>query len=263
MDLPAKPVKASQANNRYGISETVEAEAIPASVLRGMVEGALGTLVPKEELLALKVVEEEERRGMMLLLRGGGVSGGSRGGDAQSGSSTVDCGDPARAAAARSAQSVARWPAKRCRPLSLSHGALRVYGGLRVPRLRLHGARRNSRWDSRAGPCSRSARAAAGRTRAPGRDMRGDVRARTPAALVPDSHTVRTCTDARWRPRPSRGSARGASDLSWREGPLKRKRRAVLTDQQPQRKLHKTGAELSMGNLLQPATKHRKACQND
>lgn len=59
-DLPTKPRKASDRRSLH-IKETVEAEAMPASLLRSIVRRHVESLLPAGALEAVKVAEEEER----------------------------------------------------------------------------------------------------------------------------------------------------------------------------------------------------------
>lgn len=65
-DLPAKPRKSSDRREQY-ITETVEAEAMPAYTLRGLLESELDALIPPSFLTALQVAEESERQAINLL----------------------------------------------------------------------------------------------------------------------------------------------------------------------------------------------------
>lgn len=60
-DLPTKPRKATD-RRRPDIAETVEAEAMPAATLRGIVAGAVESYLPTGALAATKAAEESERR---------------------------------------------------------------------------------------------------------------------------------------------------------------------------------------------------------
>lgn len=60
MNLPTKPRKASE-RRRRDILETVEVEAMPAGVLRGLVRAEVEALLPPDALRKAKLVEEEER----------------------------------------------------------------------------------------------------------------------------------------------------------------------------------------------------------
>ena len=59
--LPGKPRKASE-RRRPEIRETVEGEAMPAGILRGIVRDAVEALLPAKHLHAVKVAEESERK---------------------------------------------------------------------------------------------------------------------------------------------------------------------------------------------------------
>ena len=65
-DLPTKPRKATELR-RPDVRETVEAEALPAAILRGLVSDAVESHLPAGILENLKVVEESERAGLRLL----------------------------------------------------------------------------------------------------------------------------------------------------------------------------------------------------
>ena len=64
--LPTKPRKATD-RRRLDIAETVEAEAIPAGVMRAMVREAVESYLPAGALNAAKVAEESERDGLRAL----------------------------------------------------------------------------------------------------------------------------------------------------------------------------------------------------
>ena len=66
LDLPTKPRKATD-QRRLDIAETVEAEAIPAAVMRRMVRAAVESYLPDGALHAAKVAEESEREGLRAL----------------------------------------------------------------------------------------------------------------------------------------------------------------------------------------------------
>ena len=66
LDLPTKPRKATD-RRRLDIAETVEAEAIPAGVMRAMVREAVESYLPAGALNAAKVAEESERDGLRAL----------------------------------------------------------------------------------------------------------------------------------------------------------------------------------------------------
>jgi hypothetical protein len=65
-NLPTKPRKTSDRRARH-ITETVEAEAMPAYILRGLIESQLDELIPPSHLTALQVAEESERQAINLL----------------------------------------------------------------------------------------------------------------------------------------------------------------------------------------------------
>ena len=66
LDLPTKPRKATD-RRRLDIAETVEAEAIPAALMRSMVREAVEAYLPDGALHAAKVAEESERDGLRAL----------------------------------------------------------------------------------------------------------------------------------------------------------------------------------------------------
>ena len=59
--LPTKPVKTTQSRARYDIDQTVEAEAMPPDILRGIVADAFEPMLDKEVLKHLRTVEASER----------------------------------------------------------------------------------------------------------------------------------------------------------------------------------------------------------
>jgi hypothetical protein len=59
-DLPRKPRKPGERRARH-VAETVEAEAMPAHILRDMLRGAIESLLPRGALEAAKVAEASER----------------------------------------------------------------------------------------------------------------------------------------------------------------------------------------------------------
>ena len=63
LDLPTKPRKATD-RRRLDIAETVEAEAIPAALMRQMVREAVEKYLPAGALHAAKVAEHSERDGL-------------------------------------------------------------------------------------------------------------------------------------------------------------------------------------------------------
>lgn len=66
LDLPTKPRKAGD-RRRQDIRATVEAEAMPASILRGLLRDAVESYLPDGALDAVKVAEESERDGLRRL----------------------------------------------------------------------------------------------------------------------------------------------------------------------------------------------------
>jgi len=59
-DLPTKPRKVADRRSPE-VAATVEAEAMPASILRGLLRGAIEALLPENALAVAKVAEESER----------------------------------------------------------------------------------------------------------------------------------------------------------------------------------------------------------
>ena len=66
MDLPTKPRKVGDRRATH-IESTVEAEAMPAHLLRELLEENISTLIPERELNAVLVAEESERAALNLL----------------------------------------------------------------------------------------------------------------------------------------------------------------------------------------------------
>lgn len=66
LDLPTKPRKASDRRASH-IAATVEAEAMPAALLRELLELNISILIPERELNAVLVAEESERQALNLL----------------------------------------------------------------------------------------------------------------------------------------------------------------------------------------------------
>ena len=62
-DLPTKPRKAGEVR-RQDITETVEAEAMPAATLRELLRSSIEGLLPDRALDVVRVVEREERDGL-------------------------------------------------------------------------------------------------------------------------------------------------------------------------------------------------------
>ena len=62
-DLPTKPRKAGEVR-RQDITETVEAEAMPAATLRAMLRTSVEDLLPERALEVVKVAERAEREGL-------------------------------------------------------------------------------------------------------------------------------------------------------------------------------------------------------
>jgi hypothetical protein len=74
-DLPSKPRKDTDRRASH-ILETVEAEAMPANVLRRMLRTAIETLLPADALAVAKVAEESERESLgRLAAMAGGAHG--------------------------------------------------------------------------------------------------------------------------------------------------------------------------------------------
>lgn len=74
MDLPTRPTKQSDSRSRSFEGESVEVDAIPAPVLRRMVEEAILRHVDDDELAALERIEAAERetmRGFVSTMGGG------------------------------------------------------------------------------------------------------------------------------------------------------------------------------------------------
>ena len=67
-DLPGKPRKATD-RLRSDILETVEAEALPAHILRRIVRDSVENLLPAGALAAAKLVEREERKTLLQLVK--------------------------------------------------------------------------------------------------------------------------------------------------------------------------------------------------
>ena len=61
MGLPTRPPKASDTRSKE-VTRAVEAEAIPAPTMRGMVSSALQGLIPERVLTVERLVEKQERR---------------------------------------------------------------------------------------------------------------------------------------------------------------------------------------------------------
>ena len=68
--LPTKPRKSSE-RRRPDLLETVEAEAMPARTLRGLLRDSLDSLLPKRELIGLRAAEQSERERMKALVTTG------------------------------------------------------------------------------------------------------------------------------------------------------------------------------------------------
>jgi hypothetical protein len=73
-DLPTKPRKKTDKRSQQ-IDFTVEAEAMPANILRSILRYEIENLLPAGALAAAKVAEESERNGLMILAsQAGGTS---------------------------------------------------------------------------------------------------------------------------------------------------------------------------------------------
>src|SRR5690606_8216030 len=68
MDLPTKPRKAGERRARH-IKHAVEAEAIPARIMRRMLRDAVEAFLPAGALEAAKAAEESEREQIRILGR--------------------------------------------------------------------------------------------------------------------------------------------------------------------------------------------------
>ena len=66
LDLPTKPRKAGD-RRVLDLAETVEAEAIPARIMRHMVREAVESYLPEGALQRARVAEESEREGLRAL----------------------------------------------------------------------------------------------------------------------------------------------------------------------------------------------------
>lgn len=67
-DLPAKPRKKTDKRSKH-IKRTVEAEALPAEILRGLLRAEIEVLLPQGALAVAKVAEESERQYLELLAK--------------------------------------------------------------------------------------------------------------------------------------------------------------------------------------------------
>jgi hypothetical protein len=65
-DLPTKPRKAGDKRAQH-VAATVEAEAMPAQVLRRLLRDRIEELLPPQALKNAKVMEKEERRAINLV----------------------------------------------------------------------------------------------------------------------------------------------------------------------------------------------------
>jgi hypothetical protein len=67
-DLPRKPRKVGE-RRRMDIEEAVEAEALPAHIMRHLVRNQVEALLPPGELKVMKVAEEAEKEQLMMMAR--------------------------------------------------------------------------------------------------------------------------------------------------------------------------------------------------
>lgn len=67
-DLPTKPRKKSDAHSRH-VTATVEAKAMSAHILCGILRHSIGNLLRKGVLRAAKIAEKSEREGLKALAR--------------------------------------------------------------------------------------------------------------------------------------------------------------------------------------------------
>lgn len=74
-DLPTKPRKASDIRSQQ-VASTVEAEAMPARILRCLLREQIESLLPEGALHAAKIAEQSEREGLKLLARHACRAGG-------------------------------------------------------------------------------------------------------------------------------------------------------------------------------------------
>ena len=65
-DLPTKPRKAGDIRSRQ-VAATVEAEAMPANILRGLLRDKIEALLPDGALAEARVVEKSERARLLAL----------------------------------------------------------------------------------------------------------------------------------------------------------------------------------------------------
>lgn len=65
-DLPTKPRKKSDVRSQH-VTATVEAEAMPAHILRGILRENIESLLPEGALHAAKIAEQSEREGLRML----------------------------------------------------------------------------------------------------------------------------------------------------------------------------------------------------
>ena len=69
-DLPAKPRKAGDSRSPH-VTETVEAEAMPAGIMRSLLREAIEALLPDNALAAARAAEESERSLLLRWAHGG------------------------------------------------------------------------------------------------------------------------------------------------------------------------------------------------
>lgn len=67
-DLPTKPRKESDSRSKH-VTATVEAEAMPARILRELLRSNIESLLPRGALQAAKVAEQSEREGLKMLAK--------------------------------------------------------------------------------------------------------------------------------------------------------------------------------------------------
>lgn len=65
-DLPTKPHKKGDVRSRH-VMATVEAEAIPVHILRGILRHNIENLLPEGALRASRIAEQSEREGLKIL----------------------------------------------------------------------------------------------------------------------------------------------------------------------------------------------------
>jgi hypothetical protein len=70
LGLPTRPTKQSDSRARNFTGESVEVDAIPPSVLRGIVRDAIARHIDPQALEITRMVEESERAGLLAMARG-------------------------------------------------------------------------------------------------------------------------------------------------------------------------------------------------